>query len=214
MVPILYSFRRCPYAMRARLALHVSGLVHELREVKLNDKPAAMLSASPKGSVPVLVLPDGSVIDESWDIMIWALQQNDPLDWLGRDGRLLKKAAVLVEINDSSFKAALDRYKYAEAHPEHPKSHYRREGETWLAQLEARLVKDNYLLGNTSSIADAALVPFIRQFAGVDPDWFACSPYAHLRTWMETIIQTHAFSAIMQKLPAWHSGDPPHLVTN
>ena len=207
MLPILYSFRRCPYAIRARLALHSSQTAYALREVQLRHKPAAMLAASPKGSVPVLVLPNGQAIDESWDIMQWALKQHDPEFWLGRNGEHLDAAAALVAINDSSFKAALDRYKYAIRHPEHPPSHYRAEGEIFLQQLEDCLQTHAHLLGDRLSIADAAIVPFIRQFAGVDQAWFDQSPYPKLRCWCEALIGSSRFEAVMVKHPVWADGD-------
>ena len=207
MLPILYSFRRCPYAVRARLALQASMTPYELREVQLRDKPASMLAASPKGSVPVLVLPEGQVIDESWDIMQWALQRHDPAHWLGSDGVYLKPAAALVHINDTTFKAALDRYKYADRHPEHPQSVYRAEGEQFLRQLEDRLQVHAYLLGDHLSIADAALLPFIRQFAAVDQAWFDQSPYPKLRNWCAALIHSAMYTTVMQKFPVWRSGE-------
>jgi glutathione S-transferase len=209
MLPILYSFRRCPYAIRARLALHVSGTPYELREIQLRDKPAAMLAASPKGSVPVLVLPDTQVIDESWDIMQWALNQHDPDNWLGEDGRHVEAAAALVKINDGYFKTALDRYKYADRYPEYPQPHYRRQGETFLHQLETRLQDNTHLLGDHFSIADAAVLPFIRQFAGVDPAWFAHAPYPKLVNWTATLVQSSLFTAVMQKHPLWQPEESP-----
>jgi len=212
MLPILYSFRRCPYAIRARLALHVSATSYELREIQLRDTPAAMLAASPKGSVPVLVLPNGQVIDESWDIMQWALKQHDPDNWLGDNGRHVESAAALVSINDSSFKAALDRYKYADRHPEHPQSHYRTKGEPFLLQLENRLQANVCLLGGRPTIADAAVLPFIRQFTGVDPAWFAQSPYPKLRNWSEALINSALFTAVMLKHPVWRSGGKPVVI--
>jgi glutathione S-transferase len=215
MLPILYSFRRCPYAMRARLALHVSGTAYTLREVALRDKPAAMLAASPKGTVPVLVLPDGRVIDESYDIMRWALQQADPDNWLGHEGCYLDIASALVEINDGSFKTALDRYKYPEHHSgqgaEYPQSHYRSQGELFLQTLEDRLAvgDSRWLLGAQMTIADAALFPFIRQFAAVDQQWFDHSPYRRLREWCAALLNLDLFAAVMQKHRAWQDGDVP-----
>lgn len=212
MLPALYSFRRCPYAIRARLALHASGIPYELREVVLRDKPASMLAASPKGSVPVLVLPDGQVIDESRDIMCWALQQHDPDSWLGRDSLYLDAATALIDINDSTFKAALNRYKYADHHPEHPQTHYRTEGALFLQQLEDHLQANTYLLGNHLSIADAAVLPFIRQFAGVDQIWFDQSPYQRLRKWREALVNSSLFTTVMQKYPVWQSEEIPVVI--
>ncbi|MGV8991379.1 MAG: glutathione S-transferase [Thiobacillus sp.] len=212
MLPILYSFRRCPYAIRARLALHASATPYELREIQFRDKPAAMLAASPKGSVPVLVLPDGQVIDESWGIMQWALKQHDPDNWLGDNGHHIEVAAALVNINDGSFKAALDRYKYADRHPEHPQSHYRAEAEPFLQQLEHRLQTNTFLSGDRPSIADAAVLPFVRQFAGVDPAWFDQSSYPKLRNWSKALINSARFTAVMLKHPVWRKGGKPVVI--
>jgi glutathione S-transferase len=212
MHPVLYSFRRCPYAMRARLALHVSGVVVEIREVWLRDKPASMLLASPKGSVPVLVLPDGSVIDESWDIMQWALRQHDPANWLGENGAYLEAAQPLLNENDSTFKAALDRYKYFARHPAHPQAFYRAQGETFLQQLETRLCATRYLLDDAPSIADAAIFPFVRQFAKTDKSWFAQSPYPALCRWLDHWLDSREFAAVMQKYPVWRIDDAPILL--
>jgi glutathione S-transferase len=207
LLPVLYSFRRCPYAIRARLALHASGTPYELREIQLRHKPDCMLAASPKGSVPVLVLPAGQVIDESWDIMQWALQQHDPKNWLGSQNRYRDKAAPLVAVNDSSFKMALDHYKYADRHPEHPQPYYRSQGAVFLQQLEDRLQANACLVGPDLSIADAAIFPFIRQFAGVDQDWFDRSPYPKLRDWAAALTHSSLFAAVMQKQPVWQSGE-------
>ena len=206
---LLYSFRRCPYAIRARMALHASGVPFELIEVSLRDKPADMLAASPKGSVPVLVLPDGSVIDESWDIMLWALHQHDPEGWLGVQDAYVPAAQPLVITNDTDFKAALDRYKYADRQPAQSRSHYRAQGERFLRELELRLNKTHYLLADTLTIADAALFPFIRQFAAVDEDWFAQSPYPLLRDWLTSILDTPRFAEVMRK-PLTRPADLQH----
>jgi glutathione S-transferase len=204
---ILYTFRRCPYAIRARLALHASGVTVEIREVTLRDKPASMLEASPKGSVPVLVLPDGRVIDESWDIMQWALHQNDPEVWLGKNGSHADAAAPLVTENDTTFKYYLDRYKYADRYLEHTQIHYRSEAEEFLLRLENRLCATRYLLGDTMSIADVAIFPFIRQFAEVDKYWFGQSPYASLQRWLTDFLDSERFAAVMNKYTVWHPGD-------
>lgn len=194
--------------MRARLALHSSASTVELREVALRDKPPSMLTASPKGSVPVLVLPDGSVIDESWDIMLWALHQRDPENWLGSNDCHVDAATPLIIENDTSFKDSLDRYKYADRYPQHPQLHYRAQAEVFLQKLENRLRTTACLLGKDMSIADAAIFPFIRQFAEVDMDWFAHSPYPSLRGWLQDILGSDRFAAIMGKYSVWHIGDP------
>lgn len=198
--------------MRARLALQVSGISYELREVDLRDKPVHMLQASPKGSVPVLILPDGQVIDESWDIMQWALKLHDPMDWLGENRKFTDAAKPLVAENDTTFKYYLDRYKYPQRYPEQAQADYRARAESTLQKLEQRLKKTAYLLGNSLSIADAALFPFIRQFSGVDKDWFAASPYTSLHTWLETLSTMALTTAIMGKYPPWKPGDPPIVI--
>lgn len=208
-LPILYSFRRCPYAMRARSALIASAISVELREVVLRDKPAAMLSASPKGSVPVLILPNGKVLDESWDIMLWALRSQGAHPWLGENECHVADALPLLAENDSTFKRALDRYKYPERFAEHAQTFYRELGEEFLMRLETHLAVAPYLLGDTMSIADAALLPFIRQFAAVDPAWFASAPYPKLRDWLTSYIESKLLMRVMQKFPAWQAGDTP-----
>ncbi|BCL76607.1 glutathione S-transferase [Jeongeupia sp. HS-3] len=198
MKPLLYTFRRCPYAMRARLAIAASGVDVEQHEVVLRDKPAALLAASPKGTVPVLCLPDGRVIEQSLDIMLWALAINDPLCWLAdRDNAL----ALIVD-NDGGFKQDLDRYKYAERFPEHPASHYRQRGERFLARLEAMLAQQPYLGGAHAGLADAALFPFVRQFAHVDHAWFYASPYPRLIAWLDDWLASSLFATVMHKAQA------------
>ena len=204
--PILWSFRRCPYAIRARLALKVSGTVVTLREVVLRDKPAAFVAASPKATVPVLQLPDGRVLEESLDIMRWALSTNDPHGWMCAD----EEAALqtLMTLNDGPFKRALDRYKYAPRHPERPASSYRDEGvDVLLAALEARLQAHRFLLRDTPSLADMAILPFVRQFAAVDATWFAGAPLPHLRAWTAGLAASPLFDAVMEKFEAWRPGD-------
>lgn len=214
MPPVLYSFRRCPYAMRARLALYASGVAIELREVELRNKPESLLAASPKGSVPVLVLPDGQVIDESWEIMLWALHQHDPDGWLGENDAYVNTATPLIIENDTAFKRNLDRYKYPDRHPEHPHIHYRTQAEIFLQRLEDRLHATPCLLGETLSIADAAVFPFIRQFAEVDKNWFAQAPYASLRRWLKIFLDSESYDAVMTKYPPWQPGDLPLIMAD
>ncbi|MHA4979437.1 glutathione S-transferase [Pseudomonas extremorientalis] len=192
---LLYSFRRCPYAMRARLALRYSGVPVQIIEVSLKAKPAEMLALSPKGTVPVLSV-DGRVIEESLEIMQWALAQHDPDDWL-----LQGDPAVLALIaeNDQGFKYHLDRYKYADRYPEYPMEHYRAEGEVFLQKLEGLLTERAYLLARYPSLADMALAPFVRQFAHVDREWFASAPYPRLQRWLEQFLQSPLFVAVMAK---------------
>ena len=205
-VPILYSFRRCPYAIRARLAIKVAGVRVALREVVLRDKPAALLLASSKGTVPVLQLPDGRVLAESLDIMRWALAQHDPQGWLRPQEQ--EEVLAWITLNDGPFKQALDRYKYASRHPERPMHAWRDEAvELMLAPLNARLAGQPYLLRDTPSLADMAIAPFIRQFAAVEPDWFDSAPVGPLQAWTKRIVSSDLFEAVMTKFPAWQPGD-------
>jgi glutathione S-transferase len=186
--PVLYSFRRCPYAMRARLALLASGTVCELREVKLSAKPAEMIEASPKGTVPVL--------------MRLALGQNDPQRWLERDD------VALIAANDGPFKHHLDRYKYPQRHQTAAKEH-QKAARPMLASLEARLADSENLCGDTPGLTDAALFPFIRQFAEVNRSWFDALPLPRLQHWLACHLATPLFAAAMVRLKPWQAGDAP-----
>ncbi len=203
-LPILYSFRRCPFAMRARMAIAASGVTVSLREVLLRDKPPELLAASSKATVPVLVLPDGEVIDESLDIMRWALKANDPQGWLqGADTE-----SEWIQACDGEFKHWLDRYKYADRHPEHSATVYRANAEQFLSQVESALSDARWLRGEGASAIDVAVFPFIRQFAGVESDWWADAPYPCTRRWLERWLQSELFSTIMAKYPRWEAGQP------
>lgn len=206
----LYSFRRCPYAMRARLGIVFAELQVELREIVLKNKPAQMLAISPKGTVPVLELveTDGSsrrVIEESRDILQWALEQHDPQAVLDVEPA---SAQALIEQNDNEFKHWLDRYKYSDRYPELSQLEYRERGEVFLQVLETLLAKHRYLLGDTISSADIGIMPFVRQFAHVDQEVFYQLPYPHLQQWLRDWLQHPAFQQVMVKLPAWQEGDP------
>jgi len=195
----LYSFRRCPYAMRARMALRYAGVPVEIVEVSLKNKPAEMLALSPKGTVPVLNA-DGVVIDESLQIMRWALAQNDPDDWLlAGDAFAALWMEKLIEGNDQIFKSALNRYKYAERYPERPMEAYRAEGALFLQKLDELLEGRDYLLADHPSLADIALLPFVRQFAHVDREWFAQTPYVRLQAWLQRLLESELFISIMKK---------------
>ncbi|WP_293265004.1 glutathione S-transferase [Neptunomonas sp.] len=201
-LPILYSFRRCPYAMRARLAITNSKINVELREVILKDKPAALLALSPKGTVPVLQLVEGQVLEESIDIMYWALQHHDPDQWL--PPLLIESIKALIQENDDEFKFWLDRYKYADRHPEHSSEFYRTHCECWFVKLENLLVTNKgFLLADHYTLADMALFPFVRQCAHVDREWFLQTPYIHLQAWLDTLIGSPLFTTVMQKHPQW-----------
>lgn len=200
MNPILYSYRRCPYAMRARMALKYAGIDVEIREISFRDKPKHLLAISPKGTVPVLVLPDTQIIDESIDIIDWALAQQDIDGWLAEDAVLAK---ALIAENDSSFKAALDAYKYSERNPEKTQAEHRATGEIFLQKLEGLLEENDGLLGPLPTLADIAIFPFVRQFKGVDVAWFEASPYPRLNVWLTTLIESGLFTSIMQKHPTY-----------
>ncbi|MGF6284290.1 glutathione S-transferase [Pseudomonas silensiensis] len=195
----LYSFRRCPYAMRARMALRYSGVAVNIVEVSLKAKPAEMLALSSKGTVPVLSV-DGQVIDESLAIMHWALAQSDPQDWLLKDDPVGQQLiAALIEENDQVFKMHLNRYKYAERYPEQPMAFYRVEGEVFLRRLDELLEGRDYLLAEHPSLADVALMPFVRQFAHVDREWFGQTPYLRLQAWLQQFLESDLFIGVMQK---------------
>ena len=199
MKPLLFSFRRCPFAIRARLAIKVSGVEVDTHEVSLRAKPKEMLECSPKGTVPVLKFSDGSVLEQSLDIMQWALSLNDPEHWLDSDPGASAEIMSLIKQNDESFKPALDLYKYAVRFPEHSEAYYREQAEPFLAELDTRLSKDGYLLGGRYTLADMAIFPFIRQFSNVNPDWFYASHYPHLIAWLDRLISLELFQKIMRK---------------
>jgi glutathione S-transferase len=210
-IPVLYSFRRCPYAMRARLAIAVSGLTCELREVALGNKPAALLSASPKGTVPVLALDGCRVLEESLDIMLWALARHDPENWLQGYSSHAPMAEMITEC-DRKFKFHLDRYKYAARFPADDPLAHRRYAAAFLQDLNGRLSEGVYLGGDRRGLADVAIFPFVRQFAQTDPDWFAAQPWENLHAWLVRFNEWPLFHAVMKKTPPWRPGDAPvHL---
>lgn len=185
------------------MALWRSGVTVELREVKLAAKPPALLAASPKGTVPVLVLADGTVIDQSLDIMRWALAQSDPEGWLAGDD------AGLIAANDGPFKYHLDRAKYPGRYEEDGATDHRAAALALLAPLEARLADAPFLTGETRALADIALLPFIRQFAAIEPEWFAARPLPHLQDWLEGLLSSALFANVMGKYAPWQAGDTP-----
>src|SRR5690606_15056076 len=169
--------------------------------------PAEMLAVSPKGTVPVLVLPDGSVIDESLDIMDWALSRHDSDGWRFENDI----AKALIQENDGGFKRTLDRYKYADRYPEQSAEDYRQQGELFLAKLEDVLSRHAYLLADHLTQADVAIFPFIRQFAMVDMEWFESAPYPKLRLWLERLLASDLFTGVMQKHPVRQPETSPGL---
>lgn len=244
-LPLLYSFRRCPYAMRARLALRASGQRCELREVVLRDKPSELLAVSPAATVPVLVLRGTAaaldrVIAHSLDIMLWTLRRHDPLGWLTPGTGTLADVLALIDACDTGFKADLDRYKYPDRYPARPDrgadadmaadaddesegegegegegrarvaAHFHRDrGAAFLLRLEDRLERHAHLAGDHATLADAAILPFVRQFAGVDPTWFATRPWPRLRDALAAWQASEAFATVMRRHAPWRAADGP-----
>ncbi len=206
---ILYSFRRCPYAMRARLGLFVAGIDYEHREILLRDKPREMLDVSPKGSVPVLVLNDGTVIDESLDIMVWALRKHDPENWLAPD---MNTMLALIQTIQSPFVEHLNRYKYASRYTTGAKrasvdlSHRAKACEI-LQSFEQILNTRTFLMGGQASLADYAIFPFIRQFAAVEKQWWDTPVFPDLHTWLAYFLNSDIFGKIMAKHPVFVSNE-------
>lgn len=205
MTPILYSFRRCPYAMRARLAVAASGVQVELREILLRDKAPEFLATSPSATVPCLKTGD-QVIDESLDVMKWALAQNDPQGWLN----MPDAGHDLIASADGPFKKALDHTKYASRHPDLDSEEERAKAHAFLHELNAELTQ-TYLYKDTPSLADMAILPFVRQFANIDKARFDAEPWPNLSRWLEAFTASDQFAEIMNKYPKWHAGDAPTM---
>jgi glutathione S-transferase len=207
-LPTLYSFRRCPFAMRARLALTISRQKCVLREIILRDKPAEMVMLSPKATVPVLHLTDGRVLEESLDIIYWALERNDPGQWLIPSEGTLSEMQALIAHNDGPFKHHLDRYKYATRQDEetNPIEH-RTEGMKFLNTLNDRLKNSLQLFGDKPALADYAIIPFVRQFANTDRIWFDAQSFLNVQKWLNFHLNSEIFLAIMKKWPVWAPGD-------
>ena len=205
-LPILYSFRRCPYAIRARLALAYAGVACELREINLRNKPQALLDSSPKGTVPVLVLQNGKVIDQSLEIMLHALRMQDPDQWLAPTQGTLDDMLVLITRNDTFFKQALDRCKYPERYSAEDVNLAQTDALTWLAGLDAQLAETGYLFGMNPSLADMALRPFVRQYARIDEAQWAEQPWPHLQAWLQRWIDSALFAEVMETYPGWQPG--------
>lgn len=205
MTPILYSFRRCPYAIRARLAIASAGVQVELREILLRDKPPAFLDASPSATVPCLVLQD-RILDESFDIMRWALEQSDPEGLL----RMPDAGVDLIQQFDGPFKRALDLTKYAVRHPDSDPEATRAEAMGMLGALEDQLA-EGWLYGARPTLADLATLPFIRQFANIDKPRFNSEVTPNVSAWLETFLASDRLAFIMKKNPVWTEGDAPLL---
>ena len=204
MTPILYSFRRCPYAMRARLAIAASGVAVELREVLLRDKAPEFLATSPSATVPCLKYGD-TVIDESLDVMKWALAQQDPLGWLDMPAQ----GHALIAQADGPFKTALDRTKYATRYPDADPVESRARAHEFLFQLDALIADKAFLYGDKATLADMAILPFVRQFAFIDKPRFDAQGWPGLARWLATFLESELFQQIMLKYPVWKAGDAP-----
>ena len=199
--PLLYTYRRCPYAMRARMALLLAGIAFDAYEVSLRDKPSEMLALSPKGSVPVMLLPDGQVLDQSWDIMRWALERQGTDDWWSA-GQLPENLEWLAK-NDGDFKFHLDRYKYPERYEHADRiSHRETVFKSFLLSLNTRLERTRFLGGAEPCATDIAIFPFVRQFATVDPEWFAQQAISSLQLWLSNWLSSGLFDHCMQKIPS------------
>jgi len=207
--PIIYSFRRCPYAMRARLALYTANIKVELREIVLRDKPAHMLEISPKGTVPVLQLQDGTVIDESLDIMVYALGRQDPDEWIHEDENTTN---ALIQQNDTDFKYALDRYKYPDRYPDEDCTNMFEQGGEILKDLNTRIEENGALVTSHNTLADVAIFPFIRQFRNTDKERFETLGLTALSQWLNAHLESDLFSAIMEKYTPWKPGDAPIIL--
>lgn len=206
--PILYSYRRCPYAMRARIGLFLCGIQAEQREIVFWDKPEPMVSASPKATVPVLILPDGTVVDESRDILFWAVAETHNKQQLATE-HCLDDINQWIDCNDNEFKDCLDKYKYADRFPEFSQSEYRHQAMPFLEKIELALAKNEYLVSDAITLADIAIFPFIRQFANVDKNWWQQAPYANLKSWLEKHLQADYFVSVMKNRPVWQAGHHP-----
>ncbi len=194
--PRLYTYRRCPYAIRSRLALYQAKIDYESIEISLKDKPSDFLGLSPKGTVPVLVDNNGVVIEESLEIMFWALNKSDPENWILNDNN---HSQELINENDFNFKKNLDKYKYADRFPEYPKEYYRAQCEVFLNLLNEKLRSKSYLMAEKISLADVAIFPFIRQFSLVDEEWFLNSKYQELKKWLQGFEESQMFKDVMKK---------------
>jgi glutathione S-transferase len=207
--PVLYSFRRCPYAIRARMALCQSGQVCELREVVLRNKPPCMVELSPKATVPILWLPDGQILDESLDIMRWALEKHDPLHWLGGDKKTQARIRAIVKKNDDEFKYHLDRTKYANRYEGTNTNEHRQAAEAFLSELEVYLTNTSYLGRDALSIGDVAIFPFIRQFSHIDRQHFDALPLPKLKAWLDAMLDSELFKQVMHRFAPWQANQAP-----
>jgi len=232
-LPVLYSLRNCPYAMRARLAIYKAKYLVELRDVVLNNKPSEMIAASAKATVPILVLEPfkinnvnerkANVIDESIDIMLWALTENDPDNLLrlapinnsntslnsgGINSEKTAEILALISHFDTEFKPSLEAYKCAKRYHEPNLQELRAVCEVTIKNLEQRLNTHSFVLDEHESLADIAILPFIRQFAKVERQWYLQSPYPNVKQWLNRYLQSAMFTQVMAKYPLWTQDQP------
>ena len=207
--PILYSFRRCPYAMRARLAIKISEIFVEIREIKLKDKPLEFLNLSPKGTVPVLVTASGKIFEESIDIINWALNKNDPKKWLANGQLSQNQINQLLYNLENEFKPSLDKYKYTNRFESVDKDFYRDKNLSFLWYLDDLLKKNKALNCSHLSLVDYAIFPFIRQFRNVDSEWFDSLNFNFLKKWLFELIDSNDFLSIMKKYEKWEPTNAP-----
>ncbi len=217
-LPYIYSLQHCPYAMRARLGLLMAQQKVMVRAITLNNKPAEMLALSKKGTVPILVITNEegaglTIIDESLDIMLWALKISDPHNLLHKDTPTeLDDMLALIKKNDDEFISVLEKYKHASRYYDFSQLYYRRQCEGFIAQLEETLQENDYFFGATASLADYALLPFVRQFARVDRKWYLQTPYPKLRDWLKRHLQQGVFTKAMAKFPMWTDNHEDYLL--
>ncbi|WP_135458394.1 glutathione S-transferase [Vibrio echinoideorum] len=204
-LPILYSLRRCPYAMRGRMGIALSQQQVLLREIVTKDKPSELLASSPKGTVPVLILPDGQIVEQSLDVMNWALQQNDPQDLLRSSNSALSESVhQLIKMNDEEFIGYLEKYRASLRYRNDDVEQRRRLCEGFISVLENKLANHDYLFGNTPSLADFAVMPFVSQFVRVEKKWFVQSDYQNVGRWLRAHLESKLYGQVMKQYPLWN----------
>lgn len=213
--PILYSLQHCPYAMRARMGIFLSKQTVLIRAITLKNKPAEMLAVSEKGTVPILVVDESVVLDQSLDIMLWALHKSDPLDLLcSAEPDALSAMLALIGRNDDYFVDLLEKYKFYGKRYDFSQLYYRQQCESFLIHLEDGLHDSDYLMGTRPSLADYAIFPFIRQFSRVDRKWFRQAPYSNLKRWLNTLIQNPTYTKVMAHYPFWNANKEDYFFGN
>lgn len=204
-LPVLYSLRRCPYAMRGRMGIALSKQQVLLREIVTKDKPSELLASSPKGTVPVLVLSDGNVIEQSLEVMMWALHRNDPQDLLRLSNpSLSKQIHQLIQQNDNEFIGHLEKYRASVRYRNDDIEQRRNLCEAFISELEAKLARHDYLFGDSPSLADFAVMPFVSQFVRVEKKWFVQSEYQNVGRWLRSHLESKLYTQVMKQYPLWN----------